>query len=85
LGFAIDSGKVEPRLAEECKPNADSTVWICKLRVGVTFHDGSTFDANDVIASWAAGIDWEDPNHIGNTGEFVYYKYLWGEFMNRQE
>jgi len=77
LGYAIDSGVVEPRLATECSANADATVWTCLLRQGVTFHDGSTFDANDVVASWSAGI-WEgDPNHTGNTGAFEYYSYLW--------
>jgi ABC-type transport system substrate-binding protein len=55
------------------------------LREGVTFHDGSTFDANDVIASWAAGIDASNPNHIGNTGSFTYYGYLWDGLMNAEE
>lgn len=85
LGYAIDSGDVEPRLATACTPNDDSTVWTCTLREGVTFHDGSTFDANDVVASWAAGIDASDPNHIGNTGAFEYYAYLWDSLMNVEE
>ena len=67
LGYAIDSGAVEPRLATECSGNADATVWTCTLRQGVTFHDGSDFDANDVVASWAAGIDAANPLHTGNT------------------
>ena len=76
LGYAIDSGAVEPRLATECTSNEDTSVWTCSLREGVTFHDGSTFDANDVVASWSAGI-WEgDPYHVGNTGAFEYYSYL---------
>ena len=76
LGYAIDSGAVEPRLATSCTGNADLTVWTCTLRQGVTFHDGSTFDANDVVASWSAGIDERDPLHVGNTGAFEYYGYL---------
>lgn len=82
LGYAIDSGNVEPRLATACEPNDDATIWTCYLRQGVLFHDGSTFDANDVIASWAAGIDASNPNHIGNTGAFEYYSYLWDSLMN---
>jgi ABC-type transport system substrate-binding protein len=85
LGYAIDSGNVEPRLATECTPNEDSTVWTCALRHDVVFHDGSHFDANDVIASWAAGIDAANPNHIGNTGAFEYYSYLWDGLMNLEE
>jgi ABC-type transport system substrate-binding protein len=77
LGYAIDSGFVEPRLATSCTANEDSTVWTCTLREGVTFHDGSTFDANDVIASWSAGLDERDPLHTGNTGVFQYYSGLW--------
>lgn len=82
LAYAIDSGEVVPELATACTANADSTVWTCTLREGVTFHDGTTFDANDVIASWAAGIDASNPNHIGNTGAFEYYSYLWDSLMN---
>jgi ABC-type transport system substrate-binding protein len=84
LAYAIDSGEVVPELATGCTPNEDSTVWTCILREGVTFHDGSTFDANDVIASWAAGIDASNPNHIGNTGSFTYYGYLWDGLMNAE-
>jgi ABC-type transport system substrate-binding protein len=76
LGYAIDSGEVLPELATGCEANADSTVWTCTLREGVTFHDGSSFDANDVVASWSAGLDGRDPLHVGNTGAFEYYSYL---------
>jgi ABC-type transport system substrate-binding protein len=85
LAYAIDSGEVVPELATGCTPNEDSTVWTCTLREGVTFHDGSTFDANDVVSSWAAGIDAANPNHIGNTGAFEYYSYLFDGLMNVEE
>ena len=76
LGYAIDSGAIEPRLATACVGNADATVWTCTLREGVKFHDGSDFDANDVVASWGVGIDEGNPLHVGNTGVFDYYSYL---------
>jgi len=82
--YAIDSGAIEPRLATECAANDDATVWTCALRQGVKFHDGSDFDANDVVASWAAGIDASNPNHKGNTGAFEYYSYLWDGLMNTE-
>lgn len=85
FGYAIDSGEVVPELATECVPNDDTSVWTCTLREGVTFHDGSSMDANDVVASWAAGIDAADPNHIGNTGAFEYYSYLFDGLMNAGE
>ena len=85
LGYAIDSGAIEPRLATDCAGNADATVWTCTLREGVTFHDGSSFDANDVVSSWAAGIDAANPLHVGNTGAFEYYSYLWDSLINNEE
>ena len=69
-------------LATSCEPNDDLTVWTCNLREGVKFHDGSTLDANDVVATWSAGIDYLDPNHTGNTGTFFYYAYLWDGLIN---
>ncbi|MEN8171471.1 MAG: ABC transporter substrate-binding protein [Chloroflexota bacterium] len=85
LGYAIDSGDVVPELATGCTANDDASVWTCTLREGVTFHDGSKLDANDVVASWAAGIDAANANHIGNTGAFEYYSYLFDGLMNVEE
>jgi ABC-type transport system substrate-binding protein len=67
-----------PALATSCTPNADSTVWTCTLREGVTFHDGSKFDANDVVTTFWAGLDASSPLHVGNTGLWEYYTNLWG-------
>lgn len=80
--YATDSGDTQPALATACESNADSTEWTCTLREGVTFHDGSKLDANDVVASWAAGIDAANPYHVGNTGAFEYYTYLWDSLIN---
>jgi peptide/nickel transport system substrate-binding protein len=85
LAYALDSGDTIPALATSCEPNADSTVWTCYLREGVKFHDGSNFDANDVITSWSMGIDAANPLHVGNTGTFQYYSYLWDVLMNVEE
>jgi ABC-type transport system substrate-binding protein len=81
LGYAIDSGEVVPALATACNANDDATVWTCDLRDGVTFHDGSTFDANDVVASFEAGLVASSPLHVGNTGAFEYYTYLWDQLI----
>ncbi len=85
LTFALDSGDSIPALATSCEPNADSTVWTCYLRKGVKFHDGSDFDAIDVIASWEAGINAASPYHVGNTGTFQYFTNLWFALMNAEE
>ena len=75
-------GEVNPQLAMECVPNDDLSVWTCSLREGVLFHDGSTFDANDVVVSFTAGLDAGSPLHAGNSGVFEYYDYLWNGLIN---
>ena len=45
-------GKLVPELAETITPSADAKSWTFKLRQGVTFHNGKTLDADDVVASF---------------------------------
>ena len=52
--FPFDPAKglvIEPSLAETWELSEDGTEWIFHLRRGVTFHDGTTFDADDVVAT----------------------------------
>jgi len=45
-------GSLQPRLATEWTISADDpSVWVFKLREGVTFHDGAAFTAEDVVFS----------------------------------
>jgi ABC-type transport system substrate-binding protein len=82
-GYEIGGTDTEPSLATECTPNDDLTVWTCTLREGVTFHDGSEFDASDVILSYAAQWDALSPLHVGRTGVFEYWPALvGGGFLN---
>lgn len=85
LRYELDSGNTRPALATSCEANDDGTVWTCHLREGVKFHDGTTLDANDVVLSWASGIDAENPFHVGNTGAYAYFAYLWDGLMNAPE
>jgi len=80
-GYDLE-GQAVPKLATECVPDAEGVVWTCALREGVTFHDGSAFDANDVVASWSASLDGANPLHTGNTGVFEYPATLWNGLMN---
>ena len=84
-GFEIDAATVEPTLATECTANEDSTVWTCALREGVTFHDGSTFEAADVVTSYAVSWDAANPLHIGRDGSFTYFPALWGGLLPAAE
>jgi peptide/nickel transport system substrate-binding protein len=46
-------GSLQPRLATEWSIHEDDpTIWVFKLREGVTFHDGSDFTAEDVVFSF---------------------------------
>jgi ABC-type transport system substrate-binding protein len=82
--YSIGGTDPEPLLAEECTANDDSTVWTCTLREGVTFHNGATFDASDVVVSYAAQWDAEHPLHVGKEGSglFEYWTFLWASFLN---
>lgn len=40
-----------PELAESWEPSADAKTWAFNLRKGVTFHNGKTMDAKDVVYS----------------------------------
>ncbi|HNT23478.1 MAG TPA: ABC transporter substrate-binding protein [Anaerolineales bacterium] len=82
LRYAVGGVAVEPSLATACNANTELTVWTCNLREGVTFHDGSAFDANDVVMSLVVQWDAAHPLHKGNTGAFAYWSGLWGAFLN---
>lgn len=44
-------GTAIPELAERWESSPDARVWTFTLRQGVTFHNGKTLDAGDVVAS----------------------------------
>ena len=50
-GHSRANGQAVPELAENLEPSADAKTWVVKLRTGIEFHSGKTFDADDAIAS----------------------------------
>ena len=51
MSYDTASGEFEPKLAESLETADDGATWTLKLRDGVKFSDGTTLDANAVIAS----------------------------------
>ncbi|MDQ3880605.1 MAG: ABC transporter substrate-binding protein, partial [Chloroflexota bacterium] len=80
--YEVGGTDVQPSLATECTSNEEETVWTCTLRDGVTFHDGATLDANDVVMSYAVQWDAEHPLHIGRTSAFEYFPGIFNGFLN---
>jgi peptide/nickel transport system substrate-binding protein len=47
-----NEGNVIPELAESWEASSDAKTWTVRLRKGVEFHNGKTFDADDVLFSY---------------------------------
>jgi len=80
--YKLGGTEAVPALAESCTPNNDASVWTCKLRDNVKFHDGASLDANDVVVTYASQWDTKHPLHIGRTSAFEYWSGLWGGNLN---
>lgn len=85
LDFATGSTDVEPGLAESWEVSEDGTVWTFHLREGVTFHDGSALDANDVVTTWQLSGDCASPLHVGTGEGFALWIQYFGQFVNADQ
>ena len=68
-----------PSLAEKCTRNADSSVWDCKLRGGVKFHDGTDFNADAVAFNLERWRSLDNPYHVPSE-VFECEESTWGGF-----
>jgi peptide/nickel transport system substrate-binding protein len=82
LAYEPGTGAVVPSLATAWTANEDLTEWTFTLRDGVTFHNGATLDANDVVLSYAVQWDASHPLHVGRVGDFTYFSSLFGGLLN---
>ncbi len=57
LIWVTDDGALEPALAESWEISEDGVTYTFKLRQGVSFHNGETFTAESVVATWETGTD----------------------------
>ncbi len=84
LAFEVGGTDVIPALAESFTANDALDEWTFKLRSGVTFHNGATFEANDVVATYVSLWDAASPNHTGRTGQFEYFGAFFGSPINTE-
>jgi peptide/nickel transport system substrate-binding protein len=52
MKIKVGTTEVEPNLATSATPNEDGTEWTFELQQGVTFHDGTPFNADAVKANF---------------------------------
>jgi peptide/nickel transport system substrate-binding protein len=67
-----------PALATDWEVSDDGTEWIFNLREGVTFHDGTPFDADAVVFNFERW--WDPANEYHQEGQFIYWGYMWQGF-----
>ncbi len=79
------AGTVVASLASEWNASDDLTEWTFTIRDGVSFHNGATLDANDVVFSYNVIWDASHPLHVGRDGSFSYFPGLFGGFLNAPE
>ncbi len=68
-----------PALATACTPDEAATEWICELREGVKFHDGTDFNADSVIFNFERWRFTTNPYHF-ESQVFEYYEAQFGGF-----
>lgn len=74
--YELGSTALKPGLATEWSANEDSTVWTFKLREGVTFHDGTPFNAEAVKFNLDRWNDPSHPHHYADEGK-TYTPWSW--------
>jgi peptide/nickel transport system substrate-binding protein len=76
--------EVEPALAKKWEASEDGLEWTFELREGVTFHDGTDFDADAVVWNFDRWFDQEHPYHFDNW-DFVYWPYMFQGFKDEDK
>ncbi|MGA1196856.1 MAG: ABC transporter substrate-binding protein [Candidatus Latescibacterota bacterium] len=75
VSFHAESTELAPGLAESWTASEDGLTWTFQLRKGVTFHDGSAFDAQAVVFSLARQFKPDHPFH-NVEGAYQYWSSM---------
>lgn len=68
-----------PSLATSWEPSENGLEWTFHLRQGVTFHDGTPFNADAVVFNFERWWDTDNPYNLG-ADQFVYWDYMFQGF-----
>ena len=74
----LEADAIAPALAESWTVSNDGLDYIFTLRQGVTFHDGTAFNTDAVIANFTRWFDKNDPAH--GAGEYAAWASIFGGF-----
>ncbi|GAI88402.1 unnamed protein product, partial [marine sediment metagenome] len=80
--YEAGSVLIQPCLATSWEASADGTEIVFNLRKGVKFHDGTDFNADAVVFSFARQYDTTHP--YNQYGEWAYWGYMFGD-VDRME
>ena len=64
-------GSLQPRLATSWEPSDDGSVWTVQLQQGVTFHNGQSMTAADVVATFQRLVNPDSGSSALATFEFL--------------
>ncbi|OLT11023.1 peptide ABC transporter substrate-binding protein [Pseudonocardia sp. CNS-139] len=79
ITYEQGSADLAPGLATEWTPNADGTEWTFTLREGVTFHDGTPFDAEAVCFNFDR---WYNLPTAAAQAQAIYYTETFEGYAN---
>lgn len=82
LSFKEGTTEVQPSLAEGYNISEDGMKYTFTLKKGVTFHDGTDFNADAVVFNF---VRWNDPNspYKFEGDSFGYFDFLLGDANHR--
>ncbi len=72
-----------PGLATSWEASEDGLEWTFTLREGVTFHDGTPFNADAVVFNFERWWDTENPYNLG-ADQFIYWDYMFQGFKGSE-
>ena len=81
IGIAPGTADLEPELAESWEADDSGLNWTFKLREGVTFHDGTDFNAEAACANFERMFD---QNEVGASAAY-YWGSTFGTFKDKAD